>query len=77
MGAVTGADEAPILILGSADHLPNDPSAHEEDFASRHTQGVSSLLADGSVRSISNSINLAVYHALAARNGGEVNTNFE
>ena len=39
---------------------------------SRHTGGVNANLADGSVRFISESIDLAVWHALATRNGGEV-----
>jgi prepilin-type processing-associated H-X9-DG protein len=70
-GAVPGADEAPALILGAADHTPNDPIAHREDFWSRHREGVNFLLADGSVQNINNSINPTVWRALATRNGGE------
>jgi len=70
-GAVTGADEAPALVLGTADHPPNDPSSHPEDFWSRHTQGVNCLFGDGSVRSIDNSITPWVWQALATRSGGE------
>ncbi|MBM4073300.1 MAG: DUF1559 domain-containing protein [Planctomycetes bacterium] len=70
-GAVTGADEAPALVLGSADHTPNHPAAHPEDFWSKHTQGVNSLFGDGSVQSISNAINPAVWSALSTRNGNE------
>ena len=39
---------------------------------SRHTGGVNVLMADGSVRFVSDSINLDTWHALATRNGGEV-----
>jgi prepilin-type N-terminal cleavage/methylation domain-containing protein/prepilin-type processing-associated H-X9-DG protein len=70
-GAVTGADEAAALVLGTADHTPNDPVAHPEDFWSRHTQGVNFLFADGSVRSINNSINPVVWQAIATRSRGE------
>jgi prepilin-type N-terminal cleavage/methylation domain-containing protein/prepilin-type processing-associated H-X9-DG protein len=70
-GAVTGADEAPALVLGSADHTPNHPAAHGEDFWSRHVQGVNFLFADGSVRIINNTINPLVWAALATRAGGE------
>ncbi len=70
-GAISGLDEAPALVLGSADHPPNDPAAHEEDFWSRHTQGVNFLLADGSVQILGNSINPVTYQALATRRGGE------
>lgn len=71
-GAVPGIDEAAALVLGSADHPPNDLHAHEEDFWSNHSQGVNFLFADGSVHSIGNSINPATYQALATRRGGEV-----
>jgi prepilin-type N-terminal cleavage/methylation domain-containing protein/prepilin-type processing-associated H-X9-DG protein len=39
---------------------------------SRHANGVNLLLADGSVRFISNSINPATWTAMGSRNGGEV-----
>lgn len=71
VGSVPGADEAPALILGAADHTPNDPSAHREDFWSRHSQGVNFLFADGSVHNINNTVNPAVWRALATRAGGE------
>ncbi len=71
-GAVTGVDEAPALCLGSADHAPNDEHAHEEDFWSRHSQGVNCLFADGSVHSVNNGIGESVWQALATRAGGEV-----
>jgi prepilin-type N-terminal cleavage/methylation domain-containing protein/prepilin-type processing-associated H-X9-DG protein len=70
-GSVTGAEEAQALVLGTADHPPNDPHAHTEDFWSRHASGVNFLLGDGSVQSLNNSINPAVYAALATRAGGE------
>ncbi len=71
VGAVKNANDAPALVLGSADHPPNDPAAHMEDFWSRHSQGVNFLYADGSVRNISNAIPPNVYQALATRAGGE------
>ncbi len=71
-GAVPGLDEAAALILGSADHPPNDPAAHEEDFWSRHIDGVNFLFADGSVHIINNSIDPGVYQGLATRDMGEV-----
>jgi prepilin-type N-terminal cleavage/methylation domain-containing protein/prepilin-type processing-associated H-X9-DG protein len=71
-GVVAGADEAPALVLGTCDHLPNDPNGHKEDFASRHSSGCNFLFADGTVRMISNSITPAVYQGLATRAGNEV-----
>jgi prepilin-type processing-associated H-X9-DG protein len=70
-GAVPGATDAPALCLGTADHTPNDPVAHKEDFWSRHIQGVNFLFADGSVRNIDNTIDQVVWRSLATRDGGE------
>jgi prepilin-type N-terminal cleavage/methylation domain-containing protein/prepilin-type processing-associated H-X9-DG protein len=70
-GAVPGADEAPSLILGAADHVPNHPAAHREDFWSKHVQGVNFLFADGSVRNINNGIDPLVWQSLATRAGRE------
>lgn len=62
----------PVLVLGRGDHEPNSPSAHIEDFYSRHPVGLNCLFADGSVHSIHNSIRLPVWYAIQTRNGGEV-----
>lgn len=70
-GAVTGADEAPALILGDTGTTPNSSNGDEDDFASQHVQGVNCLFADGSVRTIRNSIAPVVWNALATRAGGE------
>ncbi len=43
---------------------------------SLHRSGVNLLLCDGSVRFISNSIDLAVWHAIGTRNGNEAISNF-
>jgi prepilin-type N-terminal cleavage/methylation domain-containing protein/prepilin-type processing-associated H-X9-DG protein len=43
---------------------------------SRHSGGVNLALADGSVRFVSNSVELATWRALATRAGGEVPGNF-
>jgi prepilin-type N-terminal cleavage/methylation domain-containing protein len=70
-GAVEGAAEGMARIVGSTDHAPNDPAAHFDDFSSDHTTGANFVRADGSVRLIANSIDHAVYQALATRAGGE------
>jgi prepilin-type N-terminal cleavage/methylation domain-containing protein/prepilin-type processing-associated H-X9-DG protein len=75
-GAVTGATESGALVLGTADHPPNDPASHPEDFWSRHVQGVNVLFADGSVRSIGNSIDRTTWVNLATRAGGEATPDF-
>lgn len=71
VGMVHGATEAMARVVGSCDHVPNDDHSHFEDFGSYHAAGAHFVLGDGSVRMISDDIDLAVYHALATRQGGE------
>jgi type II secretory pathway pseudopilin PulG len=52
-------------------HNPGQAAAR-----SNHTGGVNTLLGDGSVHFISNSVDPVVWQALATRNGGEVAGNF-
>jgi prepilin-type N-terminal cleavage/methylation domain-containing protein/prepilin-type processing-associated H-X9-DG protein len=61
-----------LLVLGRGDHAPNSPDSHIDDFYSRHSQGLNCLFGDGSVHSVSNSVNLNVWYAIQTRNGGEV-----
>lgn len=71
VGAVSGGDEAIARILGIADHAPNEPGGHLDDFSSKHPSGTNFLLADGSVRLIVESIDLSVYRALTTISGHE------
>jgi len=87
-GAITGSvnpplnpafDEegTPTLVLtntGEADEgrVPNNALEHVEDASSRHTAGVNTLLGDGSVRMIQNTIRTSIWEALGTRSGGEV-----
>ena len=59
------------LILGDADTPPNSPDADEDDFASRHSNGATFLLADGAVCGIADSIDLSIWRGLATRAGAE------
>jgi prepilin-type N-terminal cleavage/methylation domain-containing protein len=71
-GVVDGAAEAIVRIVGVADHTPNHPSLHFDDFSSYHPSGVHFLVGDGSVQRLNDSIDVAVYQALATRGGGEI-----
>ena len=44
--------------------------------SSRHTGGVNVCLGDGSVRFVSNTVNLATWRALGTRGNGEVLNDF-
>lgn len=71
-GMVAEAEEAFQRVCGTADHTPNHPATHFDDFSSHHTGGAQFCQADGSVRFISQSIDRGVYQALATIQGGEV-----
>ncbi len=70
-GVVPGAAEGMARVVGSADHPPNDPHAHFDDFSSYHPTGAHFTLGDGSVRLIADTIDHDVYRAYATRAGGE------
>ena len=77
-GVVSEGAEAMDRILGICDLPPNpNPSDYSEegeldDFSSYHETGTQFVLADGSVRWISQNIDLETYHALATRAGKEI-----
>jgi prepilin-type processing-associated H-X9-DG protein len=48
----------------------NNRSAHDEDFWSKHSQGVKFLFWDGSVHSLHDGISPGVWQAVATRAGG-------
>jgi prepilin-type N-terminal cleavage/methylation domain-containing protein len=70
-GVVEGAAEPMARIVGIADHPPNHPTGHFDDFSSHHIMGTQFVLGDGSVRLINQYIDIAVYQRLATRSGGE------
>lgn len=70
-GMVAEGEEAFQRILGAADHVPNDPAAHFDDFSSHHTGGAQFGMGDGAVRFISENIDRGLYQALSTIQGGE------
>ena len=73
VGAVPGAAHGKARIVGCAGRVPNDVLNDFSDFSSHHPFGANFVLADGSVRLISDQVDLDVYHALATRAAGEPN----
>lgn len=72
VGVVPNGEDAIVRVLGTADHTPNDPSNHIDDYSSHHIGGAHFTMGDGAVRFISTNISVQVFQALATRNGGEV-----
>ena len=71
-GVVEGAEEAMARVVGVVDHPPSRNADHLDDFSSFHPTGAHFLLGDGSVTLISEQVDLAIFHAMATRNGDEV-----
>jgi len=72
VGVVPDGEEAVARVLAVADHTPNHPAQHMEDFSSPHIGGVHTLFGDGRVRFLSQNIDANVFRGLATRAGGEV-----
>jgi len=70
-GAVPQAESAIERILGHADHVPNS-NVHHEDFGSAHVGGCHFTMGDGSVRFISENIDVGTFQRLGTIGGGEV-----
>jgi prepilin-type processing-associated H-X9-DG protein len=71
VGAIPGAHRSMARIVGRADRVPNDVLGDFADFGSYHPFGANFVMADASVRMISDEIDASVYRALATRAGGE------
>lgn len=71
-GVIHDANEPAARIVGAADHVPNSSAGHFEDFSSYHASGAQFVLSDGSVRMITQFIDLEVYHALTTRANKEL-----
>ncbi len=67
VGVIPEIDEPAARIVGAADHAPNDPGGHFEDFRSYHPGGINVVLGDGSAHFVAETIAPEVFQALATR----------
>lgn len=72
VGVVPDGEESLARVLGIADHTPNHPDAHFDDFSSQHTGGVNFVMGDGAVRFIGESIDHDLYQGLMTLQGNEL-----
>ena len=70
-GVLVDAKAQRVRNVGIADHTPNNPQGHFDDFSSGHPTGVHFLYADGSVQRINDLIDETIYQSLTTRAGGE------
>lgn len=71
-GVIPEAAEPMARLVGSTDHVPNSPVGHFDDFSSFHSLGAHFIMADCSVRMVSDSVREEIYSGMATRQGGEV-----
>lgn len=65
-------DDHGHMTLFQTGHTPNDPLSDDRDVSSFHRGFAQFLFCDGSVRSIAEEVDPAVYAAMGTRDGGEV-----
>lgn len=71
VGVVPDGEETIARVLAIADHTPNHPDAHFDDFSSHHTGGAQFVMGDGRVRFISENIDHDLYQGLMTLQGNE------
>lgn len=77
---VRGCDTAPVCAgsrnIASGINTPSIATFNDIAFGSQHPGGCNFCFGDGSVRFISENINMSTYLSLASRDGGEVLGNY-
>jgi type II secretory pathway pseudopilin PulG len=77
VGVVPNAESSISRVLGVADHVPNDPAHHQDDFSGIYDPGAHFCMCDGSVVFISENIDKATFQAMATIQGGEMVSNVQ
>lgn len=65
-------DDHGHMVLFQTGHTPNHVDSDDRDVSAPHIGFSNFLMADGSVRSISENVNFSLYQALSTRASGEV-----
>jgi prepilin-type N-terminal cleavage/methylation domain-containing protein len=72
VGVVPNAEARISRVLGVADHLPNDPAHHQDDFSGIYDNGAHFCMCDGSVIFINETMDKTAFQSLATKDGGEM-----
>lgn len=76
-GSYVGANSGPSIYEDpQIIHAPNWPGGHTDQMFSQHAGGAHILLGDGSVRFVSDSLDMRTFQWLCSRNGGEITSEF-
>jgi len=65
-------DDHGHMTLFQTGHVPNSLDSDDRDVCAPHVGYANFLLADGSCRAISESVNFGIYQALSTRSGAEI-----
>ncbi|MBI81787.1 MAG: prepilin-type cleavage/methylation domain-containing protein [Planctomycetaceae bacterium] len=71
LGVIAGGEESLARIVGVTDHAPNNKQGHLDDFRSEHPGGANFVLGDGSVRFLTENVELEIFRSMATRAGGD------
>ena len=71
-GVIADTSEPFARIVGATDHAPNDRDDRFEDFRSYHPAGINTVLADGSIQFVTETIDELVFQGLGSVAGGEI-----
>ena len=72
VGLFPDAAHSPARLVGVAASPPNATADESHNFNSHHSTGTHFLSADGSVRLISEYVDMDAYHALCTRDNGDI-----
>lgn len=64
-------DDHGHMVLFQSGHVPNDPRSDDRDVSAPHVGYANFAMGDGSVRSVSETIDFVLYQALSTRRGQE------
>ena len=67
LGVIPAGEESLARIVGVTDHAPNNKQGHLDDFRSEHPGGANFMLGDGSVRFLTENVELGIYRSMATR----------